>query len=836
MEYLNDNAQDGIVPNTPMSRIPQPAAKVMHTGTLSPLSNRNRSQESSVLSDIRPEMINNAPPKMQLPHSALRKPPGLKFNSTTSSLQAARKPPTTDIYTDRRAVSSLGMSSKKLGLNSTFATNTTTGQASVRPKSASSVRARGPTVRDTNSSVKQTSAQDEDVYAPKGGRILSVNNNIHNQPWDMKGRVETMEAKFEELTSRLFSEQNASGTKIDELKQKISTLETERASSELNYRRLQGSAADLQQQIRSLTMDLEDQSRRSRAEREDLEHSLNRKFEGEKRTFAEREEALKRQSKLDIETADHTWKQRITEQENNFKQELSRVIANHDAERNRLLVQINDQEENLRSQFEIQTRELHVEITRLKSVADEERSSAEAAITAIKNNLLSTERSLAELQFQLDAERRLTESLRSSISESSVTSVSLKTTNSSLQARIKLLEDSLLERDQTIAAANSSLANALESELLIKEKLQKEETFRRILHNQVQELKGNIRVFCRVRPLNQTERDPAQIEYPDVTSDGRTLDITGPSSESAIGTAMGTVTTKTSSFAFDKVFSPEFTNKEVFDEISQLVQSALDGYNVCIFCYGQTGSGKTYTMSSEDGMIARAVDQIFKSAAALEERHWKYDVEGQFLEIYNENINDLLVRSDDFDKKKLDMRNDSKEGRIIIPDLTTVKLASQDSVKSMLQLASKNRSVAATAANERSSRSHSVFILTIRGYNSSTSEKCEGTLNLIDLAGSERLMHSQSTGDRLKETVAINKSLSCLRDVITALGSSKEGNHIPYRNSKLTYLLQYSLGGNSKTLMFVNISPLKQHLPETISSLRFATKVNSTHIGTARRR
>ena len=154
-------------------------------------------------------------------------------------------------------------------------------------------------------------------------------------------------------------------------------------------------------------------------------------------------------------------------------------------------------------------------------------------------------------------------------------------------------------------------------------------------------------------------------------------------------------------------------------------------------------------------------------------------------------------------------------------------------VLNLLKKASENRAVGKTNCNERSSRSHSVFILKLSGVNKLTEEKCEGVLNLIDLAGSERLSSSGASGDRLKETQAINKSLSSLADVIYALGNKDA--HVPYRNSKLTYLLQNSLGGNSKTLMFVNVSPLAGNFQETICSLRFATKVNSCEIGTAKR-
>jgi kinesin family protein C1 len=307
------------------------------------------------------------------------------------------------------------------------------------------------------------------------------------------------------------------------------------------------------------------------------------------------------------------------------------------------------------------------------------------------------------------------------------------------------------------------------------------------------------------------------------------------------------VISKSFPFSFDKVFKPSSDQALVFEEISQLVQSALDGYNVCIFAYGQTGSGKTFTMegpeefssldndplnSSQMGMIPRAVYQIFQSCKDLKEKGWTYTFQAMFLEVYNETIKDLLH---DGEGKKIDVRHIGKVTEVIGATLVDVK--SPDEVTKVLEKAKTNRSVAATNSNERSSRSHSVFILKISGINSVTQESADGVLNLIDLAGSERLSSSGSTGDRLKETQAINKSLSCVGDVIFALSQKSENSsqHIPYRNSKLTYLLQNSLGGNSKTLMFVNLSPRVEHFNESLCSLRFATKVNSCQIGTAKR-
>ncbi|ORX64689.1 kinesin-domain-containing protein, partial [Anaeromyces robustus] len=367
-----------------------------------------------------------------------------------------------------------------------------------------------------------------------------------------------------------------------------------------------------------------------------------------------------------------------------------------------------------------------------------------------------------------------------------------------------------------------------------KKSIQSLEEQRRFLHNEIQELKGNIRVFCRVRPVLQSEKEKSNgedltqhIVYPKDNDKGITL-------VQQTESAMGSASSKSYPFNFDKVFDGTSTQEKIFKEIAQLVQSALDGYNVCIFAYGQTGSGKTYTMEGgEDkitmGMIPRAVQQIFIASEDFKKKGWIYDIDCQFLEIYNETIRDLL-ENDETQKHEI---KHLSHGRTIVTDAKIVKVKTSDEVYKLLQIASKNRSVGATLCNERSSRSHSIFTLHLLGHNELTDEKYESSLNLIDLAGSERLAVSGATGDRLKETRAINKSLSCLSDVIAALGNNEP--HIPYRNSKLTYLLQNSLGGNSKTLMFVNISPLFANLQETLCSLRFATKVNSCQIGTAKK-
>ncbi|XP_057460845.1 kinesin-like protein KIN-14N isoform X1 [Actinidia eriantha] len=418
--------------------------------------------------------------------------------------------------------------------------------------------------------------------------------------------------------------------------------------------------------------------------------------------------------------------------------------------------------------------------------------------------------------------------------------------------QIKTLQDQLFVAEKKLKMSDlSALATRTEFEeqkTLIEElqsrlteaevKIVEGENLRKKLHNTILELKGNIRVFCRVRPLLPEDgvgTEPKIISYPTTTEAlGRGIDLLQNGQKH--------------SFTFDKVFMPDASQRDVFVEISQLVQSALDGYKVCIFAYGQTGSGKTYTMMGrpgspdQKGLIPRSLEQIFRARQALQPQGWKYEMQVSMLEIYNETIRDLISTN----RPSLDMSRSENgvvgkqytikhdaNGNTHVSDLTIVDVRSSREVSFLLDQAAQSRSVGKTQMNEQSSRSHFVFTLRISGYNESTEQQVQGVLNLIDLAGSERLSKSGSTGDRLKETQAINKSLSSLSDVIFSL--AKKEDHVPFRNSKLTYLLQPCLGGDSKTLMFVNVSPDPTSMGESLCSLRFAARVNACEIGVPRR-
>ncbi|XP_071767222.1 kinesin-like protein KIFC1 [Centroberyx gerrardi] len=412
----------------------------------------------------------------------------------------------------------------------------------------------------------------------------------------------------------------------------------------------------------------------------------------------------------------------------------------------------------------------------------------------------------------------------------------METLRDSQEIELQTFKMKLSVQESTLARLQTTLRDLEEEVRSLKETVahQKDELHagemeRRRLHNTIQELKGNIRVFCRVRPLVGGGLSQ-HIQLP--ASDNKTLTL-AKTEESHIGRTGDTQ--KNYNFSFDRVFGPRASQQEVFEEISLLVQSALDGYNVCCFAYGQTGSGKTFTMEGDDmeevrGVIPRAVQQIFRAAEKLGEQGWQFTFTASFVEIYNETLRDLLYTGKANKRPEHEIRK-LANNEVTVTNLTYQKVSCEDQVLGLIALANQNRSTAQTNLNDRSSRSHSVFQLDIEGANTGRDVNCKSTLCLVDLAGSERMLKSQSQGERFKEMTAINGSLSNLGIVITALANKE--SYIPYRNSKLTYLLQSCLGGNSKTLMFVNIAPEPDSFGETLNSLRFASKVNDCVIGTA---
>lgn len=326
-----------------------------------------------------------------------------------------------------------------------------------------------------------------------------------------------------------------------------------------------------------------------------------------------------------------------------------------------------------------------------------------------------------------------------------------------------------------LAASLVETRAALEAAL---KKMAESESSRRALHNTIQELKGNIRVFTRVRPMFHAgaKTDVNSGEAQSLSNDDQinAIEVSGDGKKLRLDTGAGSK----NNFAFDAVFGPSTTQKELFDEVSGLVQSACDGFHVCLFSYGQTGSGKTWSMiggaGEERGMIPRAAEHVLAQSQALSTGGWTYSLEASFAEIYNEALRDLL--SKDSKDSDLDIKRDAS-GRTLIPGLTRCAIGNINDVSVLMTKAAKNRSTAATNMNERSSRSHSIFTLYLTATNPHSKQTLSGSLNLCDLAGSERLSKSGAEGDRKKETASINKSLSALSDVFLAL--SQKQAHVP---------------------------------------------------------
>ncbi|CAN1253844.1 Kinesin-like protein KIN-14J [Linum perenne] len=347
----------------------------------------------------------------------------------------------------------------------------------------------------------------------------------------------------------------------------------------------------------------------------------------------------------------------------------------------------------------------------------------------------------------------------------------------------------------------------------------------RKLYNEVQDLKGNIRVYCRVRPFLPGQcKKQTTIEY--MGENGELL-VSNPSKPGKDTHRM---------FKFNKVFGPAASQEEVFLDTRPLIRTVLDGFNVCIFAYGQTGSGKTYTMSGPNisskegwGVNYRALRDLFQIAQSRK-GSVTYEIGVQMVEIYNEQVRDLLTYHGG--QRRLGIWSTTQPNGLAVPDASMHQVISTEDVLELMNIGLMNRAVGATALNERSSRSHSILTIHVSGNDLESGTLLRGNLHLVDLAGSERVDRSEVTGERLREAQHINKSLSALGDVIFAL--AQKSQHVPYRNSKLTQVLQSSLGGQAKTLMFVQLNPDLDSYSETLSTLKFAERVSGVELGAAR--
>ena len=338
------------------------------------------------------------------------------------------------------------------------------------------------------------------------------------------------------------------------------------------------------------------------------------------------------------------------------------------------------------------------------------------------------------------------------------------------------------------------------------------------MNNEYQEAKGNVRVFCRIRPPLQREISKKQIDI-EYRGDN-SLIIKGEKKASNVGREGGHQDVE--QFQFNRIFKQNDTQEDVFEEVSSLIQSSLDGFNINIFAYGQTGSGKTFTMEGDTssplryGIVPRSVDRIFRYfEEELKNMGWEIKFYLSVCEIYNKKTRDLLG------EKNVDKTEELKE----------MEIHNLNEWNSNFSQIAQRRKVAETKMNMESSRSHLIFKIKIHLRNSNGLEDDRfGSLNLIDLAGSERVDKATVSEERFKESIEINSSLTHLKSVFEAM-KSKHDKFVPFHNTPLTDVLKDCLSGdNSKTLMFVNISPLLDSFKESICSLKFATDVNKCYV------
>lgn len=330
----------------------------------------------------------------------------------------------------------------------------------------------------------------------------------------------------------------------------------------------------------------------------------------------------------------------------------------------------------------------------------------------------------------------------------------------------------------------------------------------------------SVKVVVRCRPMNEKEIAQGHHRIIEMNVKKGTIEINNPAKKEATPRM----------FTYDSVYDWNSKQIDLYDEtFRQLVDSVLEGYNGTIFAYGQTGTGKTFTMEGVRsdpelrGVIPNSFEHIFTHIARTQNQ--QYLVRASYLEIYQEDIRDLLSKDQ---AKRLELKERPDTG-VYVKDLQSFVCKSVKEIEHVMNVGNQNRAVGATNMNEHSSRSHAIFIITIECSQPGADGESHirvGKLNMVDLAGSERQTKTGATGERLKEATKINLSLSALGNVISALVDGKS-THVPYRDSKLTRLLQDSLGGNARTVMVANIGPASYNFEETITTLRYANRAKN---------
>ncbi len=307
---------------------------------------------------------------------------------------------------------------------------------------------------------------------------------------------------------------------------------------------------------------------------------------------------------------------------------------------------------------------------------------------------------------------------------------------------------------------------------MLQNKFKEEQKKRKDLHNQLEDMKGAIRLFCRIRPLSNTELEREESKQMIVLADDEfTATVHGKQ--------------QPHKYTFDSVFGPDSTQTQIFEETRRLVQSAIDGYNVCIFAYGQTGSGKTHTIqgnAADPGITPRSIAELYDTTKSM--NNFDVRLSCYMVELYKTDLRDLLLPKDR-PQVKLDIKENPAENNMVyIPQITPTPIATMEDAIRIFGYGLEHRMTRATKMNSASSRSHLIFTIIIESVNKQTKQRTKGKLSFVDLAGSEKSSKTGTDKEGAAEGRAINQSLSALGNVITALSQGQD--HIPYRDHPLT--------------------------------------------------
>ena len=484
------------------------------------------------------------------------------------------------------------------------------------------------------------------------------------------------------------------------------------------------------------------------------------------------------------------------------------------------------------------------------TILERENTTSKEKLSYLNCEKKDAEEKIAFLEMECDRMKGKTNGLQQNLS-SAVKNMS------QVESNMKMLQDEKENLAHRLVTFDEREASLIRKLILAEEK-------RRCLHNRVIQLAGNMRVFVRVRPVIDAEKKKSKggaiagspFSFPDEDASREIFQSSSFGSVSSIDSVSNSTSSandmtknvieltepykdrgglssrrKKWRYGFDSALGPSHGQEDVWAETEPLVQCAIDGSNVCLFAYGQTGSGKTYTMlgdSKNEGIIFRSVRMLFESKTSIEEASdgsTKVEISVEMLEIYNETVRDLLAKDMDEVKVKITSSAEPVIGNILM------QVNKVDEVIDVISFAQSRRCVKSTNSNSESSRSHLVFTLHVKTIAEDKGTVQAGKLHICDLAGSERLAKSGSVGSTLTETKNINKSLSCLSNVIEKLQAGN--SHVPYRDSKLTYLLKDSLGGDSKTGCIICCNPLPEHFNESLGSIRFAAKASRVELKAA---